>query len=143
MSMPIPTDAARLAEQLHSTVIRLLRSVRKADELSGATASRLSALSVVIFQGPVTLGDLARAEQVRPPTMTRIVTALEEQGLVVRSADPNDARVIRITATTKGRRLLVQGRAHRVRLLRAAVEELSAADRRKIAEALPILQQLL
>jgi len=141
--MPIPTDAARLAEQLHSTVIRLLRSVRRADELSGTTASRLSALSVVIFQGPVTLGDLARAEQVRPPTMTRIVTALEEQGLVIRSADTNDARVIRITATTKGKRLLVQGRAHRVRLLRAAVEALSAAERRKIAEALPILQQLL
>src|SRR6202021_2179398 len=98
---PVPET---LAELLHSTAIRLLRTVRRVDESSGLTAPRLSALSVIVFNGPITLGKLAEAEQVRPPTMTRIVNALEEQELVVKALDPSDGRAIRIPGTTKGKR---------------------------------------
>ena len=69
-----------LADVLHSAAIHLLRKLRREDAASGLNAPRLSALSVVVFAGPVTLGELAGAEQVRPPTMTRIVDALAEQG---------------------------------------------------------------
>src|SRR5229473_2111765 len=72
------------ADRLHSAAIHLLRRLRRQDDASGLTAPRLSALSVIVFSGPLTLGALATAEQVRPPTMTRLVAALEEAGLVVR-----------------------------------------------------------
>ena len=80
-----------LADRLHSAAIRLLRRLRAEDAASGVSAPRLSALSVLVFAGPRTLGELAAAEQVRPPTMTRLVTALEAQGLLARTGDPADA----------------------------------------------------
>ncbi|NUQ13661.1 MAG: MarR family transcriptional regulator, partial [Gemmatimonadaceae bacterium] len=84
-----------LAEAVHRLAIRLLRTLRSEDEQSGLTGPRLSALSVIVFAGPVTLGELAAAEQVKPPTMTRLVRALEREGLVRREKDPADGRVIR------------------------------------------------
>ena len=102
MSIAPHPDPETLAELLHSTAIRLLRSVRRVDESSGLTAPRLSALSVIVFNGPITLGKLAEAEQVRPPTMTRIVNALVQKALVVKAQDPADGRVILISATTSG-----------------------------------------
>ncbi|HKP74962.1 MAG TPA: MarR family transcriptional regulator, partial [Longimicrobiaceae bacterium] len=83
----------RVADRLHSASIHLLRRVRRRDEESGITAPHLSALSVLVFGGPCTLGELAEAEQVRPPSITRIVRNLEAQGLVERAADPDDGRV--------------------------------------------------
>jgi DNA-binding MarR family transcriptional regulator len=80
-------DAKLLADQLHSAAIHLLRQLRKEDDASGLSAPRLSALSVVVFGGPITLGALARAEQVKPPTMTRLVDALEKDGYVKRDAE--------------------------------------------------------
>ena len=95
-----------MADRLHSAAIHLLRRLRKQDEAAGLGAARLSALSVVVFGGPLTLGELAAAEQVRPPTMTRIVAGLEEAGLVARETDARDRRVVRVTATGRGRRLM-------------------------------------
>jgi DNA-binding MarR family transcriptional regulator len=120
-----------LADALHSAAIHLLRTLRKEDDASGLSAPRLSALSVVVFGGPVTLGALARAEQVRPPTMTRIVTGLEKAGLVKRVADARDRRLTRIESTTKGQGVLAAGRARRVRLLTDSVE---ALDDKGLAE---------
>src|SRR5665811_244600 len=74
-----------VADRVHSAAIHLLRALRKQDDKWGLSAPRLSALSVVVFSGRITLGGLARAEQVRPPTMTRLVRALELQKLVTRS----------------------------------------------------------
>jgi DNA-binding MarR family transcriptional regulator len=108
-----------------------LRLLRKEDDASGLSAPRLSALSVVVFGGPLSLGDLARAEQVRPPTMTRIVTGLEKDGLVARKAAARDRRLTLIEATRKGRRVLAAGRARRVRKLAEALVQL---DRRAIVE---------
>jgi len=124
------TDATTLADQLHSAAIHLLRTLRKEDDASGLSAPRLSALSVVVFGGPLTLGQLARAEQVRPPTMTRIVTGLEKAGLVKRIGDPRDHRLTKIQATAKGQRVLAEGRARRVKLL---AESVSGLDEAKLA----------
>src|SRR5688572_17075132 len=86
-------DAERTADRLHSAAIHLLRRLRREDAKTGLSAPRLSALSVVVFAGPLTLGELAAAEQVRPPTMTRLVSALEAEGLVTRETDPDDGRL--------------------------------------------------
>jgi DNA-binding MarR family transcriptional regulator len=96
-------------------------------------------LSVVVFGGPLTLGELANAEQVRPPTMTRLVSALENEGLVWREADPDDKRLTRIRATQKGRTLLSRGRARRVAALTAEVNGLEPSERADLTRALAIL----
>jgi DNA-binding MarR family transcriptional regulator len=112
------------------------------DESSGLTAPRLSALSVIVFNGPITLGKLAEAEQVRPPTMTRIVNALEEHELVVKAQDPADGRVIRIAATTKGKRVLIRGRARRVQFLAEQVKHLEKSEQENLSVALVAIQEL-
>src|SRR6185369_2370617 len=105
---------ADLADRLHSAAIHLLRRLRREDDASGLPAPQLSAMSVIVFGGPITLGALAAAEQVRPPTITKLVAALEEQGLVEREPDAEDRRVMRVKATARGERLLYEGRRRRV-----------------------------
>src|ERR671914_1928025 len=105
--------ATVLADRLHSAAIHLLRRLRRTDTKTGLSGPRLSALSVVVFGGPLTLGELAAAEQVKPPTMTRLVRALEARGLVSREPDERDGRVVRLRATAKGRTLMAEGRARR------------------------------
>src|SRR3954468_23413000 len=114
---PPLADAAVVADRLHSAAIHLLRRLRTEDTASGLTAPRLSALSVIVFGGPLTLGALAAAEQVRPPTMTRLVAALEGAGLVTREPDPGDPRQVLLRATPAGRRLLEEGRVRRTATL--------------------------
>src|SRR3954451_1409019 len=98
--------AQEVADKLHSAAIHLLRRLRREDPASGLTGPRLSALSVVVFGGPMTLGALAEAEQVRRPTMTRLIDALEEAGLVTRRPNPADGRAPLLQATPEGARLL-------------------------------------
>jgi len=131
-----------LADQLHSAAIHLLRQLRREDDSIGISAPRLSALSVVVFAGPLTLGQLAAAEQVRPPTMTRIVTGLEEDGLVDRRDDPEDGRLTRIHATRRGRKVLAIGRAQRVRKLAGAVGALDRNSRLQLESGIHIIQQV-
>src|SRR5215470_383768 len=107
-------DRFEVADLLHSASIHLLRHARRQDVLSGKGPARLSALSVLVFVGPMTLGQLAAAEQVKPPTMSRIVAGLKRAGLARIDADPNDARRIHIAATPRGERLLQQARQRRI-----------------------------
>lgn len=137
------TDPAELADKLHSSAIHLLRKLRRQDESSGLNAPRLSALSVIVFGGPLSLGDLAAAEQVRPPTMTRIVHALEAQGLVTRQRDETDGRSIRLAATPEGKALLMEGRKRRVDALAREIASLTAEDRRSLSEASRILAEVI
>jgi DNA-binding MarR family transcriptional regulator len=130
------------AEALHAAAIHLLRRLRHADRSSTISAPRLSALSVIVFSGPLTLGRLAQAEQVRPPTMTRIVHALEAQGLIVKSADPADRRTIRLSATLKGKRLLLRARNRRLKTLATNIASLTTAEQATLRRALPILRKL-
>ena len=139
---PRAGSAADVADRLHSAAIHLLRRLRREDDASGLGAPRLSALSVVVFGGPVTIGSLAAAEQVRVPTMSRLVAALERQGLVRRIPDPSDGRVVRLEATHEGRALLHAGRQRRVAALAADVGRLSLAERRAVLSAIPLLDRL-
>jgi DNA-binding MarR family transcriptional regulator len=136
------TQEEHVADRLHSAAIHVLRLVRREDETSGLTAPRLSALSVVVFAGPITLRDLAAAEGVTPPTMTRLVDGLEGDGLVVRRDDPSDGRAIRIRATAKGTKLLMNARARRVAALTARVASLSADDQALLGRAAEVMERL-
>src|SRR5688572_12743738 len=140
--LPRQTRAAALADRLHSAAIHLLRRVRRADDASGLSAARLSALSVVVFAGPIRISALAKAEQVRTPTMTPIAAALARDGLVTREADTSDARAALLRATPKGARLMAEGRACRVALLAAELNRLSATDRAALERAVAILERL-
>ena len=136
------TQEEHVADRLHSAAIHLLRLVRREDGTSGLTAPRLSALSVVVFAGPITLRDLAAAEGVTPPTMTRLVDGLEGDGLVVRRDDPTDGRAIRIRATAKGTKLLMNARAQRVAALTARVADLSADEQALLGRAAEVMERL-
>ena len=137
-----PAASRELADRLHSAAIHLLRRLRREDDASGLPAPQLSALSVIVFGGPITLGALAAAEQVRPPTITRVVATLEESGLVVRETDDADRRVARVKATAKGTRLLQEGRQRRVATLADSLTALSAGDRALLASALPVIERI-
>ena len=138
-------DAAldEIAQQLHSAAIHLLRRLRRTDDRMGLSGPRASALSVLVFAGPTSLAQLAKAEQVKPPTMARLVDALEAAGLARREADKSDLRAVRIRATAKGRKLLLEGRARRLRQLMQMLEGASAAERAALASAVSTLQRLL
>lgn len=132
-----------LAGQIHSAAIHLLRRLRREDAGSGLNAPRLSALSVIVFAGEVTLGELAAAEQVRPPTMTRIVDALREQGLVEKRPNARDGRSTLISATGEGRALMYAGRERRVRALARQLAELGSNERERLEEAMKILARVI
>jgi DNA-binding MarR family transcriptional regulator len=131
-----------VADRLHSAAIHLLRRLRREDRQIGLSAPRLSALSVVVMAGPITLGDLAGAEQVRPPTMTRLVSALEAKGLVTREPDPHDRRLTRVRATSKGQTLFAKGRARRIQALATQVRRLDARDVATLRRAAELMEQL-
>jgi DNA-binding MarR family transcriptional regulator len=131
-----------LADRLHSSAIHLLRRLRREDDASGLPAPQLSALSVIVFGGPLTLGALATAEQVRPPTITRLVDKLEAAGLVERASDPTDGRISRVAATAKGIKLLHAGRRRRVATLAASLAALSKSERSALSNALPVLEKV-
>ena len=140
MANRIAENSEEIADRIHSAAIHLLRKLRREDADSGLNAPRLSALSVIVFAGPVTLGDLAGAEQVRPPTMTRIVDALAEQKLVTRNKSAKDARRTMIAATPAGRRVLMQGRERRIRALARQIAALSERERATLQEAANALE---
>ena len=134
-------DAAEVADQIHAAAIRLLRFVRKEDVAAGIGAPQLSALSVLVFQGPQALTELAVAEQVRLPTMSRLIADLETRGLVARKPDRFDRRISRISATAKGRTLLEEGRRRRLSRLVAALGNLPPSGLSEISAAAKAIMQ--
>jgi DNA-binding MarR family transcriptional regulator len=131
------------ADRFHSAAIHALRHVRREDPATGVPPAQLSALSVLVFGGPRTLGELAAAEQVRPPTMTRIVQALEAAELVRRARDPHDARVHRLHATAKGRRVMQRGRERRVANLATLLDRLPPEQIARVREAAELVERAL
>lgn len=136
-------DRREIADRLHSAAIHLLRHVRRQDAHSGIGPAQFSALSVLVFGGPMTLGQLAAAEQVKPPTMTRILTGLERNRLAERVRDPVDARRLQVRATAKGARLLHEGRLRRINYLAEHFSELSAKELALLNEAAEIVHRAL
>jgi DNA-binding MarR family transcriptional regulator len=130
------------AARLHKAAIRLLRLARREDDATGLSAPRLSALSVVVFAGPLSLTALAAEEQVRAPTMTRIVDALVAANLVTREPDPADRRMVRIAATQEGRAVLEQGRRRRVAAIADRLAGLAESERRALERGVDLLERL-
>jgi DNA-binding MarR family transcriptional regulator len=131
-----------ISARLHASAIRLLRSLRREDDGSGLSAPRLSALSSIVQSGPMSLAELAAAEQVKPPTMSRIVDALVERGLISRETRPGDRRSVRIIATREGEQLLKAGREQGVGALVTRLATLADSERRALARGVEILERI-
>ena len=131
-----------LADRLHSAAIHLLRRARRGDPLTGATPAQLSALSV-LMSGPRTLGELAAAEQVRAPTISRLATEMERIGLIRRRTDPSDARVVHVEMTAKGRRVLGKGRDLRIADIDGRVRRLDQPEIATLERAVGIIEGML
>jgi DNA-binding MarR family transcriptional regulator len=142
-NLALRPETLAAADRLHSAAIHLLRRVRKQDAASGVGPAQLSALSVLVFAGPKTLGELAAAEQVKPPTMSRIAAGLKRSRLIEITRDPLDGRRMSIRATAKGTRLLQQGRQRRIEYLAAHLDSLNSSDLAQLGAALDILKRLL
>jgi DNA-binding MarR family transcriptional regulator len=128
---------------MHSAAIHLLRRVRVADDESmGMTPARRSALSVLVFLGPQSLSDLAAAEQVTLPTMSKLVATMERDGLVRRERDPGDGRIVRLHATAKARRMAERGRERRLEVLESLLGDASAREVEIVREAAEIVDRL-
>jgi DNA-binding MarR family transcriptional regulator len=137
------SEAIAAADRLHSAAIHLLRRVRKQDVAAAIGPAQLSALSVLVFAGPKTLGDLAAAEQIKPPTMSRIVAALKRNGLIEIRRDSQDARRLHIRSTARGTGLLQQARRRRIEYLAAHLESLTGAELAQLTTAAEILDRFL
>lgn len=137
-----PDEAPVVADRLHSAAIHLLRRLRKQDEAAGLTAARMSALSVVVFGGAITIGQLAHVEQVSAPTMTRLLVGMERDGLVRRERDRKDGRVVWIDATPKGARILREGRRRRVVALTKELAALNRTDLELLARAAELIERV-
>lgn len=136
----MPSQAEDVADRLHSAAIHLLRRAREQDETSGVSPARLSALSVVVFRGPLTLGELAAAEHVRSATMTGIVNGLAAAGLVCRRQHPRDRRAVLVEATAAGRRLLGRARARRIDHVATKLADLAEPDLDLLRRAAELLE---
>ena len=137
------TDRSRIASRLHSAAIHLLRRVRADDPAMDLTPARASALSVLVFGGPRPLGELAAAEQVTAPTMSRLVSWLEGAGYVTREARADDGRVVTVRATPKAVRALESGRERRVENVLASLEGLSDAEWSRLESAVALIERAL
>ena len=135
-------EGLETADRLHSAAIHLLRRLRVRDRESGVGPAQLSALSVLVFGGPRSLGELADAEQVRPPTMSRIVAGLERAGLVRRKAT-EDGRRVRLEASAKGTKILQEGRMRRVESLAKALYALSGKEQKLLGQLVELLQRVI
>ena len=131
-----------LADALHSAAIHLLRLVRTEDRTTGIGPAQLSALSVLVFGGSMSLRRLAAIEQVKPPTMVRIVRGLVDRQLAVSRSDPSDARKISISATRRGRSLMRRARTRRVQALAEMLARRSSPELRQLDRAVEVLKSL-
>lgn len=135
-------EALETADKLHSAAIHLLRRVRARDREMGVGPAQLSALSVLVFGGPRSLSELADAEQVRPPTMSRMVASLVRDGMVKRHAT-EDGRSMRLEATAKGTKMLWEGRKRRVESLAKALAALPENEQAQLRQLVDVLQRLI
>lgn len=140
--MPSAPAATHLADDLLMVVTRLARRLRRATD-DGISPTQRSILTTLERRGPLTHGELAATERVRPPTITAAVDRLEHAGLAARHRDPEDRRVTRVSITDAGRDLLQAARRERSAYLEQRLRALSAADRAAIAAAAPALARLL
>lgn len=136
-SVAVPDIASRL--RLSAT--RLARRLRQ-ESSAGLSPSQLSALAVIANHGPMTLGALAEQERVAPPSITKVVSKLESDGLVTRTSCPDDRRVCRVAVSPEGAALLDETRRRKTAWLTARISELDPESQRRLADALDVLDEL-
>jgi DNA-binding MarR family transcriptional regulator len=132
----------KVADRLHSAAIRLLRYVRRQDSSLGIGPTQASALSILVFAGPKRLGELAALEQVKPPTMTRVVAGLVHNGLAQVDRDPEDGRSQIVSATGLGRRVMRRGRDRRVEALSALLQPLTQHELDCLEQAAELVHRM-
>jgi DNA-binding MarR family transcriptional regulator len=139
--MSVPNADAEIAARLRLSATRLHRRLRReaGDALS---PSQMSALSAIDFRGAMTLGALADHEGVSAPSITKVITILEEKGLVQRSADPVDRRVTNVSTTAAGAALVAESKRRKTAWLTGRIRELSPEERQRLAAALDVLDSL-
>ncbi len=126
-------------ERFHHAAIRMLRSMRAVDEAGGFSGPRASALSVLVFVGPQSLGDLAAIEGVKPPTMSRLVKAMQAEGLVEATPQSHDQRQIRIAASERGKRALMKARERRLAALQDMLRDASPPEIQAMEKVVALL----
>lgn len=134
-------DPAELAARIRLVTARLARLLRQ-QAAGGLSPTQQSALATVEGAGPLTLGELATAEQVAPPTITKVVAKLEEDGLVSRAVDSSDRRVVRVAITAEGKRRLEHNRSRRNAWLARQLRALPTSEVAQLAAALEVLEHL-
>jgi DNA-binding MarR family transcriptional regulator len=139
------SDPAELAARLAGLGTVLQRLLGRLDSAGseGLTRARLSALALLVLGGPRRLGELASAERVRPPTMSRLVDAMEADGWVMRVPDPADGRSVIVRATAAGEAHLELARARQLAPLAESIADLKAPDRRTLEAGADVLERLL
>ena len=142
MSAKRNMSSSQVADRLNSAAIHLLRVAREADKAAPVGPAQLSALSVLVFGGPRTVGQLAAAEQVRSATMSGIVAALETKGMVSREPHPTDHRSTTVHATTAGTRVLRSARERRVQAIAARLNDLPESDLATLAAAAELMERI-
>jgi DNA-binding MarR family transcriptional regulator len=137
-----PVSAPEIAARLRLSATRLARRLRQ-ESSAGLSPSQQSALAVIANHGPLTLGALAEHERVAPPTITKVVSILESDGLVTRTPDPADRRVCRVTLSPAGEALLEETRRRKTAWLTARISQLDAERQRRLADALDVLDEII
>jgi DNA-binding MarR family transcriptional regulator len=147
--MPVSTSAqvgrgdAGLASTLRISLMRLSRRLRNERDASyDLSATQLAVLGTLWRLGPLTIGDLAAAEKVQPPSMTRAVTCLVEKGLLRRDPHSSDKRLVVVSLTQAADSVLAESRRRKEAWLNRRLQELTPAERRILREAAPILERL-
>jgi DNA-binding MarR family transcriptional regulator len=138
-----PGDEMATIERFHHLSIVMHRGLRLVDEAAGFAGPRASALSVLVFRGPQSLGELARAEGVKPPTMSRLVKAMQAEGLVESVTAAHDQRQVRIAASARGRKLLLRGRRRRLEALAKLLEGATPREKAALATVVDLLGRAL
>ena len=135
------TDPLEMAARLRLATARLARLLRQ-QAGTGLTPSQQSALVSIDLHGPLTLGRLAKIEQVAPPTLTRVVAKLEDDGLVTRTVDEADRRISRVTITGEGRRRIDHSRRRRNAWLAQRLGEFEPGQLADVEAALRVIEAL-
>src|SRR5256714_12798250 len=139
---PNPASAPEIAARLRLSATRLARRLRQ-ESSAGLSPSQQSALAVIANHGPLTLGALAEHERVAPPSITKVVSKLECDGLVTRTPDPADRRVCRVAISPAGEALLEETRRRKTAWLTARISQLDADRQRRLADALDVIDELI
>jgi DNA-binding MarR family transcriptional regulator len=134
---------ALLAHGLRPSVMRLARRLRQMrDDSVGLNSNQLSAMAVLLNSGDMLMGELAAAEKMQPPSMTRIINGLETRGFVARRPHPEDRRQCLVTLSDEGRKILLANRRRRDEWLAIRIAQLAPAEREVLREAIAILEKV-